>query len=433
MGPKMKNVYFSFSKSLSRRSFLKGAGAAMALPWLEAMTPAFAASAAYQPPRRFVAVTLALGLHGPNLNPVEPGRNYTPSLYLSEVKDLLGDMTVVTGSSHPGVSGGHQAEGSILTAAPYSRNATFKNSISLDQYLAKHQGHHTRFPSLVLDINGTTSASYTESGSMIPAEQSPSRIFNQLFIPDTPEEQAQQVERLKQGRSIMDVVAADAKRVGKKLSKGDREKIDQYFTSVRNFEKRLGEAQEWATRPKPKVNAQTPVDIENSDAIIDRKKLMLDVMFLALQTDSTRFITVHLNGEGGAVPLEGVDEGYHSLSHHGLDAEKLEQLKLVETELVRKWGDFLRDLKGAEESSGTMLDSTSVLMTSNLGNASSHDNRNMPVVLAGGGFKHGQHLAFDKTHNYPLPNMFVSILRRHGLDVDRFASGTGEMTGLEMV
>ena len=428
----MKKVYFNFSNSLSRRSFLKGAGAAMALPWLEAMTPAFAASSAYQAPRRFVAVTLALGLHGPNLNPKETGRNYTPSPYLSGIDDLLGDLTVVTGSSHPGVSGGHQAEGSILSAAPYSRNATFKNSISLDQYLAKHQGHHTRFPSLVLDINGTTSASYTESGSMIPAEESPSKVFNKLFIANTPEEKERQVERLKQGRSIMDVVAADAKRVEKKLGHGDREKMDQYFTSVRNFEKRLGDAQEWARKPKPKVNAGIPVDIENSDAIIDRKKLMLDVMFLALQTDSTRFITVHLNGEGGAVPLEGVDEGYHTLSHHGLDEEKLDQLTLVESELVRKWGGFVRDLKGASESNGTMLDTTSVLMTSNLGSASSHDNRNMPVMLAGGGFKHGQHLAFDKTNNYPLPNLYLSILRRHGLESERFATSTGEMDGLEM-
>ena len=404
----------------------------MALPWLEAMTPAFAASSAYQAPRRFVAVTLALGLHGPNLNPKETGRNYAPSRYLSGIDDLLGDLTVVTGSSHPGVSGGHQAEGSILSAAPYSRNATFKNSISIDQYLAKHQGHHTRFPSLVLDINGTTSASYTESGSMIPAEESPSQVFNKLFIANTPEEKERQVERLKQGRSIMDVVAADAKRVEKKLGHGDREKMDQYFTSVRNFEKRLGDAQEWARKPKPKVNAQAPVDIENSDAIIDRKKLMLDVMFLALQTDSTRFITVHLNGEGGAVPLEGVDEGDHTLSHHGLDEEKLDQLALVESELVRKWGGFVRDLKGASESNGTMLDTTSVLMTSNLGNASSHDNRNMPVMLAGGGFKHGQHLAFDKTNNYPLPNLYLSILRRHGLESERFATSTGEMDGLEM-
>ena len=429
----MKNVYFNFSKSLSRRTFLKGAGAAMALPWLDAMTPAFASSVASQPPRRFVAFTLALGLHGPNLNPKDAGRNYTPSPYLSEVDDLRGDMTIVTGSSHPGVSGGHQAEGSILTGAPYSRNAAFKNTVSLDQYLAKHQGHYTRFPSLVLDINGTTSTSYTESGSMIPAEQSPSKVFSQLFIADTPEEQARQVERLKEGRSIMDVVASDVKRVEKKLSKGDREKMDQYFTSVRNFEKRLSEAEDWAAKPKPQVEAQMPVDIENSDAIIDRKKLMMDVVLLALQTDSTRFVTVHLNGEGGAVPLEGVDEGYHSLSHHGLDEDKLDQLTKVETELVRKWGDFLRGLKGSEESNGTLLDTTSVLMTSNLGNGSSHDNRNMPVVLAGGGYNHGQHLAFDKDNNYPLPNMFLSILHRHGIFDDRFATSTGTMTGLELV
>jgi hypothetical protein len=268
---------------------------------------------------------------------------------------------------------------------------------------------------------------------MIPAEVSPSRVFNRLFIPDTPKEQALQVERLKQGRSIMDVVASDAKKVQKKLGKGDREKIDQYFTSVRNFEKRIGEAQEWALRDKPNVNASVPVDIDNPDAIIDRKKLMLDVMFLALQTDSTRFITVHLNGEGGAVPLEGVDQGYHNLSHHGRDEEKLDQLTLVESELVSKWGGFIRSLKESQESNGTMLDTTSVLMTSNLGNASSHDNRNMPVLFAGGGFKHGQHLAFDKKDNYPLPNLYLSILHRHGIDANRFASSTGNMTGMEMV
>lgn len=428
----MKDVHFSFSKSLSRRSFLKGAGAAMALPWLDAMAPAFASSLAARPPSRFVAVTLALGLHAENLYPEESGRDYTPSLYLSTIKDLLGDITLVSGASHPGVSGGHKAEGSILTAAPYSRNATFKNSISVDQYLAKYQGYHTRFPSLVLNLNGNNSTSYTEAGSMIPAEESPSRVFNRLFIADSPKERAQQVERLKQGRSIMDVVAGDAKKLERTLGVGDRDKMDQYFTSVRNFEKRLGEAQDWALRPKPKVKAQVPVDISDSDAIIDRKQLMLDVVFLALQTDSTRFVTVHLNGEGGAVPLEGVDQGYHSLSHHGRDEEKLDQLTLVETELVKQWGGFVRNLKESEESNGTMLDGTSVLLTSNLGNASSHDNRNMPVVFAGGGFKHGQHLAFDKKDNYPLPNLYLSILRRHGLDSERFATSTGEMGGLEL-
>ena len=160
---------------------------------------------------------------------------------------------------------------------------------------------------------------------------------------------------------------------------------------------------------------------------------MCSVLKLALETDSTRFVTYHLGGSGGVVPVTGVEEGYHSLSHHGMDEEKLDQLALVELEIMKAWGDFLRELKGVDDKGHSLLEQTSVLLTSNLGNASSHDNRNMPVVLAGGGFKHGQHLAFDRKNNYPLPNLFVSLLQRVGMETDRFASGTSTMTGLEMV
>ncbi len=429
----MKNVHFSFAKSLSRRSFLKGAGAAMALPWLEAMTPAFASSLAAYPQRRFVSVSLALGLHAPNLNPVESGRGYTPSLYLSQIKDLLGDLTIVTGSSHPGVSGGHKASGSILTAAPYSRNAVFKNTISVDQHMAKHLGHHTRFPSLVINLSGSNSPSYTETGSMIPAESSPSKLFDKLFVADSPQEQAMQVQRLKEGRSIMDVVAADAKTLQRSLGAGDRDKMDQYFDSVRNFEKRLSASEDWVQKPKPVVAMKPPQDISDNNEVIKRKKLMLDIMFLALQTDSTRFITLHVDGSGEAIPVPGVNEGYHSLSHHGLDEDKIDQLTRVESALVNTWGGFVRKLKDSNESSGTILDQTSVLLTSNLGNASAHDNKNMPVLFAGGGFRHGQHIAFDQNDNYPLPNLFVSALQRQGLEADRFGTSTGTMTGLEMI
>ena len=193
----------------------------MALPWLEAMTPAFASSIAHQPPRRFVAVTLALGLHGPNLNPREPGRNYTPSLYLSEVKDLLGDMTIVTGSLTSRCKWRTPSGRAVFLQPPLIRvmppSGTLFPWISIwrNTRATTRDSRH-----LVLDINGTTSASYTESGSMIPAEESPSAVFNQLFVADTPEEKARQVERLKQGRSIMDVVAADVKRVEKKVEFG---------------------------------------------------------------------------------------------------------------------------------------------------------------------------------------------------------------------
>lgn len=429
----MKRVHFNFSKSLSRRALLKGAGVSMALPWLEAMTPAFAASddEASQPARSFVSVSLSLGLHGPNLNPVEAGRNYTPSLYLSGIKDVLPDLTIISGSSHPGVSGGHKAEGSILSAAPYSRSAVFKNTISIDQLLAKQLGNQTRFPSLVLNLTGTTSPSYTENGSMIPAENSPSRLFAKLFIDDSPEEQKRQAERLKQGRSIMDIVGLHSKQLERQLGKGDQEKMDHYFTSVRDFEKRLADSEDWARKPKPKVDAPPPIDVSDNSAVIDRKKMMLDVAHLALQTDSTRYITLHLDGNAGAIPIDGVSDGYHSLSHHGRDEDKIDQLTRIESQLVKTWGGFVRGLKETKESEGTMLDRTSVLLTSNLGNASAHDNSNMPVLFAGGGFRHGQHLAFDQKKNYPLPNLFLSLLHRQGIEAETFATSRSTMTGLE--
>ncbi len=299
--------------------------------------------------------------------------------------------------------------------------------------MAKHLGNQTRFPSLVLSSTGNLSPSYTENGAMIPAESSPSRLYMRLFVDDSPAERERQSRRLLEGRSIMDLVADDARRLSRELGTGDRDRLDAYFTSVRELEVRLSESAEWSQRPKPKVDTPKPVDIGNPNDFIGREKLMSDMIRLALQTDSTRFITYHLGGSGGVVPLPGVDEGYHSLSHHGRDEEKLEQLAVVEEAIVGAWGDFLRDLAAIDDNGASLLDQTSVLLTSNLGNASNHDNRNMPVLFAGGGFKHGQHLAFDQRNNYPLPNLYLSLLQRQGFEVDRFATSTGTMTGLEMV
>jgi hypothetical protein len=425
-----RHIHFNFGRKLSRRSVLRGAGVAMALPWLSAMNRAFARSQE-APPRRFVAVTLGLGLHGPNLFPEGAGRDYQPSKYLAPLEDLREKLTVISGSSHPGVSGGHRAEASLLSAAPMSASAQTRNTVSLDQLLAKHLGHFTRFPALVLGLSGSNSPSYTENGSMIPAEDSPSRLFTRLFISDSPAEQARQTERAKQGQSIMDLVADDARSLQRQLGAGDRDRLDAYFSSVRELERRLVETEAWATRPKPKVNVAKPIDIGNPNDFIARQRLMSDMVRLALATDSSRFITLHLGGSGGVVPIEGVEEGYHSLSHHGQDEEKLAQLALVEEEIVRAWGDFLRELNSVEDHEGTLLDHTSVILTSNLGNASSHDNRNMPVLFAGGGFRHGQHLAFDRSRNYPLPNLYLSILHQTGLHQEQFATSTGTMRGLE--
>jgi len=426
-----RQIHFNFQRQLDRRRMLRGTGVAMSLPWLSAMRTSFAASAATKSPKRFVAMTLGLGLVAENLVPDGKGSNYSPSLYLQALADLRDQFTVVSGSSHPGVKGGHRAEASILTAQPMSTSGGARNSISVDQLLAKHLGDATRFPSLVLSCSGSTSPSYTENGAMIPPEDSPSRMFAQLFVDESPQARRLQAERISQGRSIMDLVGEDAKDLSRDLGAGDRDRLDAYFTSVRDLEKRMAETEKWAKLPKPKVDVPPPVDITDPSDLIGRQKTMCDVVKLALQTDSTRFISLHIPGAGGVIPIEGVSEGYHALSHHGRDEEKLAQLALVEQALVAQWGQFLRELHASEESEGTLLDHTSVLLTSNLGNASNHDNRNMPVLFAGGGFRHGRHLAFDTNHNYPLPNLFLSVLQQTGMEVDRFATSTGTMNGLE--
>jgi len=422
----MKNVHFNFGTSLSRRAMLRGAGITLGLPLLEAMTPAFAVVRESKQAKRFVGVSMALGLHNPNLVPEGAGRDYQPSRYLQSIQDLRNDFTVVSGSSHPGVSGGHTAEGSIYSACPNARGATSRNTISLDQLMAKQLGHATRFPSLVLNTNSQTSPSYTENGSMIPAENSAMRLFTRLFVNDTPAEQERQAELIRSGRSVMDVVGAEAKTLQRELGAGDRDKLDAWFTSVRDLEKRLAANEEWTHKPKPKVAMKPPAKIpRDNEVAVDG--IFLDIIHMALVTDSTRFVTLHITGNN-VQGIEGVDESYHNLSHHGMDEEKLAQLAIVEQGVINQWGHFLRRLKGAK-----LLDDTMVLLTSNLGNASAHDNKNMPVLFAGGGFKHGQHLAFDQKDNYPLPNLYLSALHRLGLQDESFATSEAEMDGLATV
>jgi len=382
------------------------------------------ASAPTPNPRRFVGVSLALGLHNPLLVPKDKGANYTPSPYLKDIQDLRENFTVISGTSHPGVKGGHAAEASIFSACPMESNSARTNSISIDQLMAKHLGHQTRFPSLVLNTSQSRSPSYTENGAMIPAINDARDLFARLFIEDTPAAKRRQQEINSQGQSILDVVREETKSLGRQLGDGDREKMEEWLTSVRELEARLEANEDWINRPKPRIGA-TPSPADNNNAP-DQMRAMLDVVALALRTDSSRFVTLHCTGNNVRA-LDGVEEAYHSLSHHGKDPKKLEQLAIVEKTTIDNWGSFLRELKNRN-----LLDDTMVLLTSNLGNASSHDNRNMPVLFAGGGFRHGQHLAFSQTDNYPLPNLYLSMLRNIGLEQNSFATSTGTMRGLDM-
>lgn len=415
------------SAPLSRRTFLRGTGVTMALPFLEAMLPlrAFAAASATTAPKRMVAICTSLGIYGPALFPKETGRGYGSTPYLDLLKDYRDDFTIFSGLSHPEQSGpdGHASEQTWLTSARHPGMGGFRNTISIDQSIAEKIGLQTRYSSLVLGTNGV-SQSYTRSGVMIPADTTPSKVFAKLFINGSKAEVEKQMRKLREGRSIMDTVGEEAKRFSSKVGAGDKDKLDEYFTSVREMEGRLATSEEWVQKPKPDMEEKISADVSEANDIIGRTQLLFELVPLALQTDSTRLITILIQGRGDVPPVPGVNMDHHNLSHHGQDPEKIRQLELIEKAKLTAYGKLIGSLKGKSESGGTLLDNTSVLFGSNLGNANSHDWRNLPVLLAGGGFQHGQHIACDAKDNTPLANLFVQVAQKMGVELDEFGSSS---------
>lgn len=430
----------SLKKHLSRRAMLRGSGALLALPWLEAMLPAFAtraqAAAATTPPRRLLAMNYGLGFHGPHLFPAEAGRDYQPTPYLELLQPHRADFTLFSGLSHEEQNGanGHTSELTWLTTAKHPGLPGFRNSISLDQALIEKLNPDTRFPALILNVGGSDSMSWSANGVNLPAENSPSKVFAQLFVNGSPAEVQAQLRELKRGRSILDTVQGEAKKLQRDLGRRDQEKFDQYLTSVRELETRIQANEAWAQRPKPSVEDKPPSDVQDRTDIIARTRLMHDLMVLALRTDSTRFITYKAGGMNAVPKIAGVKQDWHNLSHHGQDEMKIEELTLIEKAEFAELARLFSLLKSAPEAGRTLLDQTIVLAGSNLGNASSHSWRDLPVLVAGGGFRHGQHLvAGGKGHdNARFANLFVQIAQRLDVGLETFGSSTASsITGFE--
>ena len=230
---------------------------------------------------------------------------------------------------------------------------------------------------------------------------------------------------------MLDFVSNSAKRLQRDLGPRDRERLEQYFSSVRDLEQQFVSSEAWERRPKPTTTAPQPQDIADEKRLIDRTKLMLDMVRLALETDSTRLITLFINPLG-VLQIPGVTRETHSLTHHGNVPEAIDELRKIEEAQLRVLAEFFGGLQGVVEEGDSLLQRTMVLYGTCMGSANAHSNTNLPVLLAGGGFKHGQHLAFNRERNYPLANLFVSMLQRLGLETDRFASSTGTLRGLEM-
>ncbi|MGN6545344.1 MAG: DUF1552 domain-containing protein [Aureliella sp.] len=421
---------FVQKKHLSRRLLLRGTGVALALPWLDAMLPALAtraqAAQATTPIKRFVAMMYGLGFHGPHFFPQQSGAGYTPSEYLRLIDQHRADFTVISGLSHSEQNGnnGHASSLTWLTAAKHPGLPGFKNSISFDQYLVQSLQPNTRFPSLVLGVGGEKSISWTANGIQLPGESSPATLFAKLFVAGTPAEVKQQTSELQRGRSILDTVGEMAKRFNKSLGSRDQQKLEQYFTAVRELEAGIQQREGWIQRPKPQVEARPPKDIPDRFDIIAQTRLMHDLIVLAMQTDSTRIITYSAGGFNPVPKIEGVDTGWHDLSHHGQDDEKIDELAIIEKAEFKEIDRLLSLLKTAKDANGPLLDTTTLLIGSNLGNASAHHWRDLPILLAGGRFQHGQHIIAGGAglENSRLSNLFVQIARQMGVDTAAFGS-----------
>ena len=394
----------------------------MALPFLDAMTPLRGAEAAADIPRRMVAIETNMGILPQFFFPVKAGRNYELSPYLKRLEAFRKDLTVFSGTSHPGVTGAHAAEKCFLTGTPHPERGGFRNWVSIDQFAAERIGNKTRYPSLALHVgNEGQTLSYTRSGAPIPPERSPKKLFQKLFVQGKPEEVKANVEAIKQGRSMLDFVGEQSKRLNRSLSKADQQRMDQYLTAVRDLEQRLESSEAWEYKPKPKVNAAPPDDIEDAREFVKKTRLMFDVVKLALETDSSRLFSMFID-----------TTVIHNITHHGNRPEVLDELRHHEEGQFDVLGSFLKSLSDTKESGQNLLDRTMVLYGTCMGSANSHANTNLPALIAGGGFKHGQHLAFDQQNNYPLTNLFVSMLQRLGIETNEFSTGKGTMRGLEM-
>jgi hypothetical protein len=409
----------------TRRNFLCGAGVALSLPWLESLGGIAHAAEPGKEPRRLLLICLPLGIFRDSFVPKKSGNDYQLPEYLSPLAELRDRFTVVSGLEHPGVGGGHSAQPRIFTGVPSAE----RNRRSLDQYVAATLGQHTRFDSLALSA-GANDFGWTDGGSMVPAERNVGDAFAKLFAEDGAANKTKVLSEIGRGKSILDHVMDEARDMQPRLSKRDQDKLEEYFESVRATEKRLVKSEEWMHQPKPKVDAKPPAPFAPNE-IITNLRNVCDLTHLAFKTDSTRVITFGYFRQN-TVAVPGVNVGYHNLSHHGQDESNIAQLKRVERAFFDELRTLLTNLKNTKEGDATLLDRTTVLVTSNLGSGNSHSNKDLPVLLAGGRFKQGRHLAFEPG-TVPLCNLYVSVLNQLGFEDKSFGTSTGTLKGLELI
>ncbi|MFK8112382.1 MAG: DUF1552 domain-containing protein [Rubripirellula sp.] len=419
---------------LDRRQLLCGTGAAIAVPFLESLASSkrvLAAGPTVESPMRMVCVGLEYGLYPEDFFPKQTGRDYQLPRLLAPLADLKDDFTVFSNLDHPGVAGGHQSTHTFLSGIKSDQAKSYaEGNVTVDQRAAESVGAETRYQSMQVGLGGG-GVSWTRNGVEIPTITRLQTMFDALFLETPQSKRRRQTGAFAVNRSILDVVGDDAADLKKRISSGDVSKLDEYFTSIREVENRLEQSEAWLNKPKPKSNYKLPKQLPTS--FTEEVALFYDLMKLALQTDSTRVISMAIHGWQGDSGLSGVTKGYHDLSHHGRDESKLQQLGVIEqfhTSQLARFLDGLKRWQVADDAS--LLDRTMVLFGSGLGNASSHSNRNLPLLLAGGGFAHGEHKTYPAAGRPQTPacNLYLSMLQRFGVEVDQFGTSKGTLAGL---
>jgi hypothetical protein len=422
----------SKTSTFNRRHFLRATGISMSLPFLESLTGRLSAkAAAASSPMRMVCIGNLLGFYPPAFFPTKTGADYDLPESIEALKPHQKDCTLYSGLDH-GVKGGHFAMSSFLSGVRTSdAKGMPEGNITVDQRAAETMGGATRFPSLTLGsesgIHGGCLMSWTRSGTRVPPISTPRELFQKLFINQDAKSLAASMDRLDLKGSILDAVNGDAKSLQRQLGQRDKEKLDEYFTSVRDVEKQIELRRQWASVPKPNPKMQEP---KNRDFVADLP-VTYDLIALALQTDSTRIATLEIGGDFEASAF-GLNGGYHGLSHHGQRPDAIKGLIKMERYQVEQFAKFLAKLKSIEDGAGTLLDHSMVLFGSGMGNANSHTNSNLPIILAGGGLKHGEHKAYPAKGpgRQMLCNLYLSMLQRFGAEADTFGTSTGTLTGL---
>jgi hypothetical protein len=420
---------------LNRRRFLlQSLGASLALPALPSLVARAAdggsalrtAKAAGTGARRFVAIGNLLGFQTKHLFPATPGAAYESTRLLAPLAENRGLFTLYRGLDH-GVKGGHFAVHSFLSGVLNSeaQNRPTGN-VTLDQFMAEEIGPETRFSSLTVGseggIHGGCQLSWTKAGVRVPPISGPAELFDRLFVEDAPDRRSRRQGEHRLQASILDAVREDAGRLARRVDREDRAKLDEYFTSVREVEQRLQLRQRWASQPKPAAPLGRPVNRNK----VEDLPLLYELIALALHTDSTRIATLEIGGDFLPQNL-GIDKSYHGLSHHGNDESAIQHLLTLETYQILQFNRFLTRLAGLRDGGGSLLDATTVLFGSGIGDANTHKNSDLPVILAGGGYRHGEfkRLPASGAGKVPLCNLFVDIAQRMGLETGAFGTSTG--------